>query len=59
MNPRGGKYPPLPVRQCTCRAGQASDCTTTDCSVRHPGCVDKEGVMYREGDTFVPKGELY
>ena len=47
------------MRQCTCRAGLATACTTTDCSVRHPGCVDKEGIMYREGDTFVPKGELY
>ena len=28
-----------------------------DCDKKYPGCIDKDGNMYRHGDTFVPKGD--
>ena len=28
-----------------------------DCDKKYPGCIDKDGNMYRHGDSFVPKGD--
>ena len=32
-----------------------TDCI--DCDKKYPGCIDKDGNMYRHGDIFVPKGD--
>ena len=50
-------HPKGDCNECVCENGKPVECTQYDCDKKHPGCMDKEGNMYKHGEWFGPKGD--